>query len=45
MTEGITGRDGWLMARALYLAIKWIDAMPEEHKAVSDQEDMRAILG
>ena len=42
--QGITGRDGYIMAHALHLAIKWIDAMPEEHRALSDQQDMRAIL-
>ena len=42
--DNITGRDDYIVARALYLAIKWIDAMPVEHKSPSDQTDMRAIL-
>ena len=43
-TTGITGRDNYIIAKALHLAIKWIDAMPKEYKALSDQEDMRLIL-
>ncbi len=42
--DSVTGRDGWVMAQALHLAIKWIDAMPEEHRALADQRDMRALL-
>ena len=42
--DSITGRDGYIMAHALHLAIKWIDAMPEEHRDLSNQQDMRAIL-
>ena len=40
----ITGRDGYIMAEALYLAIKWIDAQPEERRSLSNQADMQAIL-
>ncbi len=40
----ITGRDGYIMAEALHLAIKWIDAQPKEYRSLSNQEDMRAIL-
>ena len=40
----ITGRDSYIMAEALYLATKWIDAQPKEYRSLSNQEDMRAIL-
>jgi hypothetical protein len=40
----ITGRDSYIMAEALYLAIKWINAQPKEYRSLSNQEDMQAIL-
>lgn len=40
----ITGRDGYIIAEALHLAIKWIDAQPERRRSLSNQEDMQAIL-
>ena len=44
MTEEGTGRDDYIIARALYLAIKYIDSLPLEEREVSDQADMRQIL-
>jgi hypothetical protein len=42
-TPGVTGRDGYLIAEALYLAAKWIP-----HQAAgelkSDRKDMLRIL-
>jgi hypothetical protein len=41
---GITGRDDYIVAKALYLAIKFIDTLPPEKRARSDQSDMQKIL-
>ena len=43
-TKGITGRDGYIIAEALYFAIKWIDQMPKELRSESDKHDMLRIL-
>ena len=43
-TPGITGRDGYIVAEALYFAAKWIEAQPEHLQRKSDREDMLAIL-
>ena len=43
-TEGITGRDGYIIAEALYLAVKWIDHLPKELRSESDKHDMLRIL-
>ena len=44
MMDGITGRDGYIIATALYMAIKYIDSLPPEERAFSDQADMQKIL-
>ncbi len=43
-TEGITGRDGYIVAESLYLAMKWIDHMPERLRPEADKRDMLRIL-
>ena len=42
--SNVTGRDGFLIAEALYLAIEYIDQLPRERRAVSDQADMMRLL-
>ena len=41
---GITGRDDFVIAKALYLAIHHIDKLPLEKRPLSDQDDMQRIL-
>lgn len=43
MTD-ITGRDGYIIAKALAYASAWIASLPELYDEVSDREDMDAIL-
>ena len=43
-TKGVTGRDGYIIAEALYYATKWIDEMPDNLRPVSDQRDILRIL-
>ncbi len=43
-TKGITGRDDYIIAEALYLAAKSIDQMPKELRRESDKHDMVRIL-
>jgi hypothetical protein len=43
-TKGITGRDGYIVAEALYLAMKWIDHMPEKVRLTHDRTAMLEIL-
>ena len=43
MTD-ITGRDDFVIAKALYLAVNHIDSLPPEEQPLSDQEDMQRIL-
>ena len=38
--KGITGRDGYIIAEALYLAAKSIDQMPKELRRESDKHNM-----
>ena len=40
----ITGRDGFIIAKALAYAIVAIDQLPEKRQEYSDQQDMRALL-
>jgi hypothetical protein len=40
----ITGRDGFIIARALAYAIEAIDRLPQERRAMSDRDDMEQIL-
>jgi hypothetical protein len=42
--ESITGRDGYIIAKALAYAIEAIGALPGEYQERSDREDMKAIL-
>lgn len=43
-TRGITGRDGYIVAEALFLATKYIDHMPERLRLESDKRAMLQIL-
>ena len=40
---GVTGRDGYVVCKALNYAIEVIAALPTELQERSDREDMRAI--
>lgn len=40
----ITGRDGYVTAKALYTAIKHAETLPEDQVPWSDVQDMKAIL-
>ena len=42
--SNVTGRDGFLIAEPLYLAIEYIDQLPKERRPVSDQADMMLLL-
>ncbi len=44
MTEEVAGRDDYILARALYLAIRYIDSLPFEERQISDQIRMQQIL-
>ncbi|NIR28746.1 MAG: hypothetical protein GWN84_05400 [Gammaproteobacteria bacterium] len=43
-TKGITGRDGYIVAEALYLALQWIDHMPEKTRLTHDRSAILRIL-
>jgi antitoxin component HigA of HigAB toxin-antitoxin module len=43
-TKGITGRDGYIVAEALYLATRYIDHMPEKVRLEADRHAMLQIL-
>ena len=43
-TKGVTGRDGYIVAEALYFASKWIDDMPDKVRPAADQRDIFRIL-
>lgn len=43
-TRGITGRDGYIIAEALVLAMKSIDQMPDNVRLTADQKDIIKIL-
>jgi hypothetical protein len=42
--RGITGRDGYVMAKALGYAIATIKSLPAVHQELSDCDDMHDIL-
>lgn len=42
--ESITGRDNYIMCKALAYAIVTIDRLPERWQEQSDQSDMKALL-
>lgn len=44
MTSSITGRDGYILTRALAYAISAITALPTYLQARSDLADMQALL-
>lgn len=41
---GVTGRDGYILAKALAYAINTIDGLPICQQEGSDRDDMMAIL-
>jgi hypothetical protein len=43
-TKGVTGRDGYIIAEALVLAMKSIDEMPDNIRLTADQKDIIKIL-
>jgi hypothetical protein len=42
--SGVTGRDAYILAKALAYAISIIDALPQERQEWSDREDMACLL-
>ncbi len=44
MTDQITGRDGYIMAEALILAINAIDSMDADTRPYSNRDDMMKLL-
>jgi hypothetical protein len=42
--QDITGRDSYLITKALFYAIHFIDGLPEQYQAWSDRSDMIKIL-
>jgi len=43
-TKGVTGRDGYIIAEALVLAMKYIDGLPDNVRPMADQHDILKIL-
>lgn len=43
-TKGVTGRDGFIIAEALVLAMKYIDEMPDNVRPTADKNDIIKIL-
>ena len=43
-TKGVSGRDGYIIAEALVLAMKSIDNMPDELRLTADRSDIIKIL-
>ena len=43
-TKGITGRDGYIIAESLVLAMKYIDEMPDNVRPTADKNDIIKIL-
>ena len=44
LSESVTGRDGYIVALALYEAIKFLSALPEKVRPWSDIQDMKLML-
>jgi hypothetical protein len=44
MSDGITGRDRLIIAKALAYAVIAIERLPEEWRAASDLNDMKTLL-
>ncbi len=42
--KSITGRDGYVVAKALYSSIKYTESLPPELRERSDCKDVKAIL-
>jgi hypothetical protein len=42
--EGVTGRDGMILCKALAYAITAIEHLPDRWQEWSDKEDMRMLL-
>lgn len=42
--HSITGRDGYIAAKALYWALKFSQSQPDSIRELSDEKDMKAIL-
>lgn len=42
--DGITGRDGYIIAKALAYAIETIERLPDEWQEFSDKEDMKMLF-
>ena len=40
----VTGRDDYLIAKALLYAIAFIESLPEQQRELSDRDDMVALL-
>ena len=43
-TKGVTGRDGYIIAEALVLALRSIEEMPDNLRPTADQRDILSIL-
>ena len=44
MSDQITGRDGYIVCKALAYAILAIERLPREWREESDKEDMKQLL-
>ena len=42
--QSVTGRDDYLIAKALLYAITFIESLPEQQRELSDRDDMVALL-
>jgi hypothetical protein len=42
--ESVTGRDGYIIQKALAYAAHYIVGLPREHQEASDQNDMLCLL-
>jgi len=40
----VTGRDGYIIAKALLYAVTFIDSLPKGRGEISDRDDMVALL-
>jgi hypothetical protein len=44
LKDNITGRDGFILVQALAYAIALIDALPLQHRPLTNQRDMKRLL-
>ncbi|MEH3117419.1 MAG: hypothetical protein PGN25_07375 [Methylorubrum populi] len=42
--QSVTGRDGYIIAKALIWALEYAKTLPDHDREWGDEEDMRAIL-